>query len=320
VFSPPVFAVLLFAMVTDSTFGQETAASSLAPEGEIAATVQKAQNSAVSIKTVSNTANSGWTRVGSGFLYQQHFVVTRRSVVDRADSIEIALPDGRSSRARLVHCDGCTEIAVLEHALDDVTPVQIGKTSGLCKGTPLTVLGNSFGIFPSVTLGRFLTKRQDGLIEIDGMIPPGNCGSPVLDSNGRLIGMIVGRFQDKREPSRVVGLAMPSETVQSFLCKIIKTPNARTGWIGVSVVDLTGTAGRIGVRVVGVTADGPAHQAEICVGDTIIRFQGNPIHSAQELASRVKDSLPDSKINFSIQRGKQETLRSVKVGRLPLFR
>jgi serine protease Do len=314
------FSFLLFVVTADAAFSQKAGASFSVREGETASTVQKARNSVVSIKTVSRAGDSVGTRVGSGFLYLKHFIVTRKSVVTSDDSIEIALPDGRTGAAKLVYCDECNEIAVLEHALEDVTPVQMGETSHLLNGSHLTILGNSLGIFPSVTLGKFIAKRADGLIEIAGMIPPGNCGSPVLDGNGRLVGMIVGRFQDEREPSRVVGLAMPSETIQSFLNNSIKSPNTRTGWIGLSVVDLAGAKGRAGVRVVSVTPDGPAQRAEICIGDTIVRFQGDSVFSARELSIRVKETPPDSRVSFSVHRGNKETVRSVKIGRLPLFR
>jgi S1-C subfamily serine protease len=303
---------------------------------DIAAAVRQAQNSVVSIQTVAATADSGCAVVGSGFLYGPHYIVTRLSVIVRTDSIEIALGDGRTAPARLLQYDEATEIAVLEHGLDCVVPVRMGQSSDLVGGNQLAILGNSLGIFPSVTLGRFIGRRSDGLLEIDGLIPAGNCGSPVLDAGGKLVGMIVGRFQDDRDQSRVMGVALPAESIQKTLTWVQRRP-ARSGWIGISVVDLAtnkpaagrtsadgpatrGTAGGgpiAGVRVVGVVAGGPADKAEITVGDTIVRLMGKPVHSAWQMAEWVKTASPQSKVTFSIRKDGREWEKQVLVIKPP---
>jgi serine protease DegQ len=289
---------------------------------DIAAAVRQAQNSVVSIQTVAAAADSGCAVVGSGFLFGPHYVVTRLSVIIRTDSIEIAVGDGRTARARLLQVDEATDIAVLEHGLDRVVPVRMGQSSDLAGGNQLAILGNSLGIFPSVTLGRFIGRRSDGLLEIDGLIPAGNCGSPVLDAGGKLVGMIVGRFQDDRDPSRVMGVALPAESIQKALNWVQRRP-ARSGWIGISVVDLaaarvTPEGGPIaGVRVVGVVAGGPADRAELAVGDTIVRLMGNPVHSAWQMAEWVKTASPQSKITFSIRKDGREWEKQVLVTKPP---
>ena len=291
---------------------------------DIAAAVRQAQNSVVSIQTVAaaTAADSGCAVVGSGFLFGPHYVVTRLSVIIRTDSIEIAVGDGRTARARLLQVDEATDIAVLEHGLDRVVPVRMGQSSDLAGGNQLAILGNSLGIFPSVTLGRFIGRRSDGLLEIDGLIPAGNCGSPVLDAGGKLVGMIVGRFQDDRDPSRVMGVALPAESIQKALNWVQRRP-ARSGWIGISVVDLaaarvTPEGGPIaGVRVVGVVAGGPADRAELAVGDTIVRFMENPVHSAWQMAEWVKTASPQSKITFSIRKDGREWEKQVLVTKPP---
>ncbi len=295
--------------------------STSAQSGEIAAAVRQAQNSVVSIQTFTASADTGFMRVGSGFLFDRRFIVTRRSVIGRTDSVEITLSDGRTSRARLMQSDADTEIAVLEHGLDAVVPVRMGQSADLSGGVQLAILGNSLGIFPSVTLGRFIGRRSDGLMEIDGTIPPGNCGSPVLDAGGKLVAMIVGRLQDPANPSRITGLALPVENIQNALNRF-QHGLSSSGWIGISVLDLE-TGGRSpgirreGVRVVGVVAGGPADKAKIAVGDTIVRFMGNPVKSARQVAEAVKTVAPHRKITFSIRNGNLESEKSVTVAGRP---
>jgi serine protease DegQ len=324
----------------------QTPPSASAQSGEIATAVRQAQNSVVSIQTFGATADTGLMCVGSGFLFDRRFIVTRQSVVDGMDSVEIALSDGRTSRAQLIQSDTGMEIAVLEHGLDGVVPIRMGQSANLSGGVQLAILGNSLGIFPSVTLGRFIGRRPDGLMEIDGTIPPGNCGSPVLDAGGRLVAMIVGRLQDPGNPSRITGLALPVEDVQKVLNRFQHSLSS-SGWIGISVVDLEAFSpsaqgltgeGRAsgknparrsaafgrrpglrmeGVRVVGVVAGGPADKAMIAVGDTIVRFMGNPVKSAWQVAEWVKATAPHNKITFSIRNGNSESDKSVTVAGRP---
>jgi S1-C subfamily serine protease len=326
----PAAAQLIAVLLTAGCLAAQPAIRGPARSEGIAGAVRQAQNSVVSIQTVADASDSGCALVGSGFLYGPHYVVTRLSVIVRTDSIEIAVGDGRTTPARLLQYDEATEIAVLEHGLDHVIPVRMGESSNLAGGSQVAILGNSLGIFPSVTLGRFIGRRSNGFLEIDGVIPAGNCGSPVLDAGGKLVGMIVGRLQDDKDTSRVTGIAMPVETIRKTLNRVQQHP-ARSGWIGISVVDLAAvspsagsTAVRpsagatvTGVRVVGVVAGGPADKAEIAVGDTIVRFMGNPVHNAWQVAEWVKTALPQSKVTFSIRKGGREWEKPVLVTKPP---
>jgi serine protease DegQ len=283
---------------------------------EIADGVRKALPSVVSVETVSGDLQGAWTRVGSGFLFGDRYAVTRKSVIDGADSIVIALTDGRRAPARLVACDPATETAVLEHGISGVTPIQAQEAPEPREGAALAVLGNSLGVFPSVTLARFIGRRPDGLMKIDGMIPPGNSGSPVLDESGRLTAMIVGRIQSGVTPPTVTGLALPASKVLRFLYSMAER-RERSGWIGLSVVDLSGKHRGTGVKVVSLLAGGPADLAQLSVGDTIVRFQNVPVREAAELADQVRCIPPDSKIAFTVRNGKKESVRKVKVSAMP---
>jgi S1-C subfamily serine protease len=283
---------------------------------EIADGVRKALPSVVSVETFSGGVQGAWTRVGSGFLFGDRYAVTRKSVIDGADSIVIVLTDGRQTPARLAACDPATETAVLEHGISGVTPIPAQEAPEPRDGAPLAVLGNSLGVFPSVTLARFIGRRPDGLMKIDGMIPPGNSGSPVLDESGRLTAMIVGRTQDGVTPPAVTGLALPASRVLRFLSSMAER-RKRSGWIGLSVVDLTGKHRRTGVKVVSLLAGGPADLAQLSVGDTIVRFQNVPVRDAAELGEQVRCIPPDSKITFSVRNGKKESIRKVKVSAMP---
>lgn len=308
-----IFRWIVFAAtVCGPAFAQDAASDGK----ELASGVRNALPSVVSIETVSGGRQGAWTRVGSGFLYGDRFVVTRKSVIDGSDSIVVALTDGRRSPARLLVCDPSTETAVLEHGIPGVTPIRCIEAAEPRDGVPLAVLGNSLGVFPSVTLARFIGRRPDGLMELDGVIPPGNSGSPVLDGAGRFAGVIVGRLQAGAAPPRVTGLALPAGRVLGFLSSLENSREC-AGWIGLSVVDLTGRFERTGVKVVMLMPDGPAERAGLSPGDTLVRFQNDPIRGAADLAKRMSGIEAGRKITFTVRDGKKEETKKVTVSRKP---
>lgn len=272
-------------------------------------------HSVVTVQTFARDGEHSCTRVGSGFFYNDQFVFTRRSVVEGADSIVILLPDGRSVPTELVYSDEVSEIAVLKHSLDRVTPIRSGESQRLRPNTTLTILGNSLGVFPSVTLGRFIGHRKDGLLELEGLIPPGNCGSPVFSPSGTLVGMIIGNCCDSLGSKQSTVLAIPSERFLE-LARSVEKMCLKKGWIGVSVVNLEN--GEHGVRVVEVVAGSPADKAHIMVGDTLLYFEGQRIPNAHKLAQWVRERQPLTTVTFIRKNRGEESFCKVEVGSFPL--
>jgi S1-C subfamily serine protease len=289
--------------------GRYAAFAGCPPEAQQSA-VAAARNSVVSVETFSRAGGRGWIRVGSGFLYGTGIVITRNSVIQGADSIAVMLADGRTASVELAASDSLTQVAFLRHRIDGVRPLQFHSASSLPEGLPLTILGNSLGVFPSVTLSRFKRKTHDGFLEIDARIPPGNCGSPVLDASGGVVGMIIGTAHAEEDKTGPVGIALPSESIRRVLDRI--TSAEKGGWIGISVLDLPGIDG---LRVVDVVRGGPAEAASIGVGDTLIRVSGKGPGNALELADRIRKSAPDTKLNLTVRNNGVETVRTVKVAR-----
>jgi len=282
--------------------------------------VRKASNSVVSIQTFISTEKENWCRVGSGFVYDKNgFVVTRKSVVQGGDSIIVTLVDGRSVPARLFYHDEDTEVVLLKLPVNNLTPLPIGKVSQLNIRSQLTLIGNSLGVFPSVTLGIYLGRRSDGMLKLGVVVPPGNCGGAVIDEKGRVIGILAGRVLDNRFSSNKVermGVALPIEKARPALNYAMKHIDDR-GWIGVSVVNLGSDNSGKGVKVVSVVPGSPAEHAQICKGDTIVAFGKRAVHSASELADWVRQISPGHKIMFKIHRGRKIISKYIRVGVAP---
>ena len=289
-------------------------------ESEMSELVRKASSSVVSIRTFISREKGNCCRVGSGFVYDKNgFVVTRKSVVQGGDSIIVTLVDGRSVPARVFYHDEDTEIVLLKLPIHNLTPLPIGKVSQLNIRSQLALIGNSLGVFPSVTLGTYLGRRPDGMLKLGVVVPPGNCGGPVLDEKGRVIGILAGRVMNDRVAKNQMGrmgIALPIEKARLVLDYAIRHINNR-GWIGVSVVNLGNDNFGQGVKVVKVVAGSPAEHAEICKGDTIIGFGKQRVRNARELADWVRGVSPGHRITFMVKKGRRIVTKSIRVGVVP---
>lgn len=275
----------------------------------------------MSIRSFYQKNNGIHSRVGTGFVVDRGFIATRKNVVDKADSIWITLEDGRSSAGVPWYWNSETNLVFLKTDLKELIPLETGSSKGLMVNASLTILGNSLGIFPSVTLGTFAGKRPDGMLEIHCLVPPGNSGGPVLDSNGKLIGMVLGRVHKEQfveMPEAIAGIALPVEAVQAAFQQGVKNNKEGTGWIGISVVDLdeSRSAGK-GVRVIRLIPGGPADLAGIGIGDTLVQAKGCPIQNARQLAKVVQKSEPNSRIVLSLRKGKILIPKQVIIGIYP---
>ena len=292
-------------------------------ERDTARFIKKAQASVVSIRTFVPKSRKGLCRVGSGFIYHKDgFIVTRQSVVDGEDSVVVTLTDGRQETAWVVYRDKATEMALLKLPYDNLRPIPLGKTSRLNSESQIAVMGNSLGIFPSVTLGTFVGMRGDGLLDLSVMVPAGNSGSPVLDENGQLIGILAGRILefDNQQGMGKMGIALPVERIREIVNPALESLSRKKGWVGITVVDLEGRHSGKGVRVVDLVSGGPADRAGICLGDTIVGFEEESVRYAHEIAEWVQQSPPDSEIQFTISTGRKEIEKLVRVSPKPWVR
>jgi serine protease Do len=313
------FLVVLFSY--EQALPQQREVPVIGRESPIAKHVQDAEASVVSIHTLVSCGGKELWRVGSGFVYDSNgFIVTRSSVVQSADTIIVTFSNGRIVPAEVFHYDEKLQVALLKVPTENLSPMKRGKSSNLTSKSMLTIIGNSLGVFPSVTFGTYQGRRRDGMLMLNVIVPPGNCGSPVLDREGRVVGILIGRIvkahsnEIDRETS---GIALPVESVQYVIDDVLTNFVRGGGWVGLSVVGLQDEYYRRGVIVKRIVSGGPACMAGICVGDTIIGFEGRSIMDARELAKWVRGSLPDKKVVFTLQKGRMEITRLVRIGDWP---
>jgi S1-C subfamily serine protease len=284
----------------------------------IASHVEKARSSLVSIQSFVYENDGMIQRIGSGFIYNEMgFVVTLGSVIQGGDSIMVTTEDGRKYSSDIVHYDESTDIILLKLAYNPVSFLELGNSFAMVPQSALVVLGNSLGVFPSVTLGTYLGKTPDGLLRLTIMAPPGNSGSPVMNRSGQVVGIFIRRILRDSEAMTGLsgeGIAMPIERVDDVIDPVLKSFQEGSGWIGITVKDLIDTAG---VRVIKVVPRGPAYQAGISKGDTLIGFEGRAVENQDQLAEWVRQASPDTKMALTVHRNKMDITHLVRVQSMP---
>ncbi len=259
--------------------------------------------------------------LGSGFAIDDRgHVVTCSSVIQDAEEIEVILFDGRRLDATVKASDEVTDIAVLSVSPDSAPPpLPVAERGGLRVGDWVAAFGYPFGLSHSVTTGIVSAVRtgdelqaSHGLILSDAAINPGSNGGPLLDVDGRVVGinLIPGRTEGG------LGLAIPIHDALPVLEALIQGRKPRRAWLGVSVqhVDAAlaasfGLEQAEGALVSRVLPGGPAARAGFVKGDIIISFGSRPIEDPQALIEAVKSAAIGRPVKIRIfRKGKRKTV------------
>jgi len=263
---------------------------------------------------------------GSGFLWdEQGHVVTNYHVIKNAQEVEVTLADGTKVEADVVGVDPPNDLAVLR--LRDVPPdvslrpLELGDSLSLKVGQMVVAIGNPFGFDRTMTtgvisaLGRVIQSESGGfigeVIQTDAAINPGNSGGPLLDIEGRVIGVNTAIFSPSGANAGI-GFAIPAHTVARVVPELIARGYYRHPWLGVEgqTFDLKPAVARLlrrrlglrvpdeGVLIVAVYRNSPAHQAGLrggtrrvrlgnlilpVGGDVIVAVDDTPVRTEREL-------------------------------------
>jgi putative serine protease PepD len=254
--------------------------------------------------------------LGSGFVYDtQGHVVTNEHVVEGASSITVRLASGATYKATLVGGDASTDLAVLkvDAPASALRPLTLGSSTNLAVGDGVVAIGSPFGLEGSVTsgiisaLGRQIDSPScttgggcftiDGAIQTDAAINHGNSGGPLLDMNGRVIG-VTTQIESQSGGSEGVGFAIPSNTVRSVVSQIIGSGKVEHAYLGVSI----GNASSGGAKVSQVRAGTPAAKIGLRSGDVITAANGEKIKSANQLRQVIEGLRPGDRLKLTYVR------------------
>ncbi len=250
--------------------------------------------------------------LGSGvILDDQGRIVTNQHVIAGADSIKVQFGDGRIADAKIVGQDPDTDIAILDVRVGKVPVMPIGRSDTLRVGDIVLAIGNPYGLSQTVTQGIVSAtgRGQLGLatfenfIQTDAAINPGNSGGALINAHGELVGINTAVLNRGYGGPEGIGFAIPVNLVRGVMQQIVAHGHVVRGWLGLMPQDLTdeqaaqlGIASGAGTIVVNILVNSPAFEAGIRPGDLITGIASKPVHSSQDVVSRVAALPPGSQV------------------------
>jgi S1-C subfamily serine protease len=253
-------------------------------------------------------------------------IVTANHVVERDDEITIGTPDGRTVPAWLAGRDPGSDLAILKVEATDLTPPT--RSAGAIRpGHLVLAIGRpgpsgpmaSFGVV-SVVGGPWRTQQGatvEGFIRADVAMLPGFSGGPLVDAQGRVIGL------NSSHLGRGGGMTIPASAIDTIADSLLTHGKVRRGFLGigaqsVNIPPALRTAAGIeqeqGLVIVGVEANGPAERDGLYLGDVIIAIDGNPVSTVEGLQDTLSGDLVGKRTEITILRGGSPQRLPVTVG------
>jgi S1-C subfamily serine protease len=294
----------------------------------------------------------GGAATGSGFVVDDDgTILTNAHVVDGADQVTVSFEEGGESiDAEVQGVDPDTDLAVLKidpGEVEDLTVLPLGDSSNLEVGDPVVAIGNPFGLQRTVTTGivSALQRQIDApsgfsisnVVQTDASINPGNSGGPLLDAQGRVIGINSQIATGGGQGSVGIGFAVPVNTAKELLPELRAGEEIERAYLGVSMAtvneDLANEADLpvdSGALVESVEDGTPAEQAGLRgsevdelsgdlsqPGDVIVAIDGEPVRSADDAVAAVAGKQPGDTVELEVYRGDDKRTVSVELGERP---
>ncbi|NLY56681.1 MAG: PDZ domain-containing protein [Firmicutes bacterium] len=262
--------------------------------------------------------------LGSGVVIAANgYILTNNHVIANASTIEVVLPGRQPARARLVGADPQTDLAVIQIDASDLPVAEIGDSRRLKVGQPVVAIGNPYGFDNTVTTGvisalnRSLALNQntwlEGLLQTDASINPGNSGGPLLDAEGRVIGINTAII----EQAQGIGFAIPIHLAIQVADHLIKYGKVLR--LGVFVETLTPELAKqlrevtrqnipevAGALIIGVQPNTPAATAGLRPGDVIVELNGRKVASRDDLITLTGEIQYRDRITLKVYRGSRQ--------------
>jgi serine protease Do len=270
--------------------------------------------------------------LGSGVIVRREgIVLTNNHVIEGADEIRITMDDRSETTASVVGSDPRTDIAVLRLPKGSYPAAYLADSDNIEVGQWAIAIGNPFGLGQSVTVGVVSAKGRadvgvadfEDFIQTDAAINPGNSGGPLIDLNGKVVGINTAIFS-RSGGYQGIGFAIPSNMAATIMENLLRTGRVVRSDLGIRVQKATtdliqamGASVKTGVLVAEVIGDGVAMKAGLKRGDIITRVRGRDIRDPDSFY-RITSVLPvGEKVPVvAIREGIPNTFM-VTVGELP---
>ena len=242
---------------------------------------------------------------GSGVIITHDgFIVTNFHVVRGASEIIIRLMDRRELQASVVGVDPDTDLAVLKVDSSGLVPARFGDSEAIEPGEWGLALGNPFGLEQTLTAGIISAKGRSGMglatyenfLQTDAAINPGNSGGPLVDLDGRVVGINTA-ISSTDGGNHGVGFAIPATMVERVAAELIDRGHVQRGWLGVGVAPaVQGNRALRGALLSHVAPNTPAWNAGLRAGDLILKLDDFEVENPTEFIREIGERQPRSEI------------------------
>ena len=290
-----------------------------------------------SVVLVQGTTAGGEVQA-SGFVYQSQgrmVVVTNYHVVQDTTDLSVTFSNGNGFAATVLGTDPYSDLAVVsvDAPANQFKPIEIVSSTTLREGDQVIAIGNPYGLVGSLTtgvvsaVGRSITETTAGdfaianIIQTSTPINPGNSGGPLLNVQGKVVGITTAIVSD----SQGLGFAIPSNTILREISALITTGTyVGHSYLGVTGLDMSyavaqeiGSSVTYGWRIASVASGGPS-DGKLRVDDIVVALDGNLVRNNDDLASYLAEhTLPDQNIVITVVRGGSTVNETVTLGSRP---
>jgi serine protease Do len=267
--------------------------------------------------------------LGSGFIIDQSgFIVTNNHVVEGADKIKVILKDDREFDAEVKGRDPNTDLALIKIKSDGNLPsIQFGNSDDVKVGEWVMAIGNPFGLEHTVTVGIISAKGRvigsgpyDDFIQTDASINPGNSGGPLINMDGKVVGINTAIIAG----GQGIGFAIPVNMAKGIIEQLQSKGEVTRGWLGIGIQDLTkelkdyyGVKGDAGVLVTKVFPGDPAEKAGMRDKDIVLEVNGKKVHSSRELSRTIAEAPVGQKTELLVLRDGTKKEFTIELGKRP---
>src|SRR5215218_4190768 len=306
----------------------------------------------VSNDSVFGLPQQGQTATGSGFVVDRDgTILTNAHVVEGARDVSVRFSENGNDTipAEVKGRDTSTDLAVLKidpSKVKDLQVMPLGDSSKVHVGDSVVAIGNPFGFTRTVTTGIVSALQRQiqapngfpirNVIQTDASINPGNSGGPLLDGDGRVIGITSQIATGGGQGSVGIGFAVPVNLAKSLLPKLKQGGKIERAYLGIEMTDVGGQLAKelnlpveSGALIQSVVPGGPADDAGLrggrtettrgvtAGGDLIVKVDGKSVRKSDDVAAAIADNRPGDKVSIEYYRGKDKMTAEVKLGKRP---
>jgi S1-C subfamily serine protease len=270
---------------------------------------------------------------GSGFIIdEQGFMLTNNHVINQAKNIRVTLPSGKEVIPEIVGTDPATDIAVLKVNERDLTPLEFADSDQLQPGQIAIAIGNPLGFQHTVTagvvsaLGRTLRSQSgrmiDDIIQTDAALNPGSSGGPLMNSDGKVIGVNTAIIKQ----AQGICFAVSSNLASYIARTLINNGKIRRAYLGIvgqtvkippAIINQHQLKKPSGIYISDINYDKKIHNTNLLKGDLIFELNNEALGSIDDLHKALTDEVIGKNMLMKVIRGGKTVILEVTPGEMP---